>query len=243
MYSSSVSSACSPEFRDPQPSFVSWYAREYPSYLDSLRFVAMQESGVQLTICDRNNIDAVTFFGSWVKQWLDCGGCSMSVTFSFSIGVNMPFGPGYEEFDHWYAVWDLAPSYSGCDILEVCLSLVLLCCPFDLFYRIGLLDYWWCDCGIECLLRTYQRALFVDWHGVKILCIPPRVSSCSFSQGAFLVTPFRGSSSVVRCYSSRPFILIPVYPQLSCWGTACLAECHVGAFRLYFHSFSMFGSW
>lgn len=70
MSSFSVPTARCTEFRDPQPFPMSWYVGEYVSYTYSRRFATMRESGVALTIRDRNNFTRAIFVGACVKKWL-----------------------------------------------------------------------------------------------------------------------------------------------------------------------------
>lgn len=64
MYSSSVPTACGPEFHDHPYFPVSPYVCEYVKFLDSWRFSDMHKSEVALTIRDHNNIGQVTSVGA-----------------------------------------------------------------------------------------------------------------------------------------------------------------------------------
>lgn len=64
--------AYSSKYCDPPVVAVMQYIREYANGLYFPRFAASCESGVTLTIFDRNNITWVTVVGILVKLWTRC---------------------------------------------------------------------------------------------------------------------------------------------------------------------------
>lgn len=173
MSSSSYPSSSGPEFRDSPPFSAYRYIRKFNGCLDARPFAAMSESGMELTIRDRNKLTRVTAVGARVKRGLHYGGRTMSVSCSVCTAADMPFARCFGEVEYEWALWELIPLGSGRTFPNVGLSAVALRPSFHMIHLLDRMDYWFRNCSFETPLQTHGHPLMVGWPNIEVFAVLP----------------------------------------------------------------------
>lgn len=161
------------EFCNPPPIPVLRYGREYAFYLDASCFTDTRSSDRALTVPDCHIVLRDTDDGAWVRCWLHCDGCGMSVSRCVSIEVDCPFVHCYREVEYERDLSTLVHRFDRQPLPEMGPSFVFLCRPFSHLHFHKRFDYWACDCDFEHRLCLHARGILASWHDFELFAIPP----------------------------------------------------------------------